>query len=158
MKLSTAVLILISGFLFLVPAKPSNAGTDSPWGDISVWNGHYPYDHIQSVSGNFFEMPQIHKTISLILTQADRRLLARYTVAGQIETIDGYDVLSLCQPHDCPAENATVILAAGEPSLWIAFYAHIGAVVSVRWYGTDDYEHLPADVLNQVLWGHEPKP
>jgi len=158
MKLSTAVLVLTSGFLLLVPAKPSLAGADSPWGDISVWNGHYPSDHIQGFSGNFFELPKIHKTMSVILSQADRRLLARYTVEDQIETIEGYDVFNLCQPHDCPAQNATVILATGEPSLWVAFYAHIGDVVSVRWYGTDDYEHLPADVLNQVLWGHEPKP
>lgn len=144
------------GALIGLPAMA--AAPAGPWGNLTAWEGHYPTDVLPGAQGGFFALPALRHTLASILTPADRHRLTNYAEASQIDPVGQYEVLSLCQPHDCPAENATIILDETAPRLWVAFYAHIGAVVSVRWYGTDDYEHLPPDVLNQVLYGHEPRP
>ncbi len=148
----TAAILALS---FLPSIAAAQAG---PWGNLSTWEGHYPTDTLPGAPGGFLALPALHQTLTAILTPSDRHRLTTYAEASQIEPVGQYEVLSLCQPHDCPAENATIILDETSPRLWVAFYAHIGAVVSVRWYGTDDYEHLPAAVLDEVLYGHEPRP
>jgi hypothetical protein len=156
-RMNLRIKAIIAAALFAMPGASSSA-SPTRWGNLTDWDGHYPTDRIRSVPGNFFTQPSLEAALRQILSPTDRRLFSRYTLASQIERTDGYDILSVCQPHDCPAENATLIFDPNGSTILVAFFSHKGDVISTRWYGTADYTHLPPAVLNEVLWAHEPKP
>jgi len=41
--------------------------------------------------------------------------------------------------------------------IWAAFYTREEGRVSTRWYGTDDYSVLPAEIRNEFSMNHSNK-
>ncbi len=149
------VALLLCGVSGLAWAAPPAAS----WSRLGSWNGHYPSDRVGPNGTMFFQDPQVARTLKALLPAAALQLVLRiYSLQDQFSTVGDYLITDVCAPHDCGAENATLVFGLKDMSTWVALFSHRGAVVSTHWYGTKDYVDLPQVVLNAVLAVHRPAP
>ena len=141
----------------LLIGAQGNAADQAKWNDLSVWKNHYPVDRLGQGKTSFFQNPRIARAIDAALPAADRELLRHaYTLGDSFSASGHYLIGDVCRPHDCGAENATVVFDLNVDNLWIAMFSHVRGTVSTGWFGTADYVDLPPSVPAAVLSVHRP--
>jgi len=137
-QIGVVAAVLVSAHT-LVANEPS-------WLPLEAWKGHYPSEHLTG-SLDFFSTDVIKGALSRILDKQDIELLGgTYEVETPIEQQGDVLIVSKCKPHDCPAENATMVVDITSRQVWVSFFERTPTRVSVRCYGTEDLDALPAAI------------
>ncbi len=145
--------------LILAIGKTGVAADRADWSSLSIWKDHTPADRVSPGKTMFLDTPRIARGLREVLPDAEWKLLRHvYTVGDTFSVTDHYLIGDVCRPHDCGAENATMVFDLKSDNFWIAMFAHVGRTVSTRWFGTADYVDLPPAVLTAVLSVHRPLP
>jgi hypothetical protein len=132
-----------------------SADEETPWGDLSGWVGKYPTDRQPSGTRSLLGVPPLHAALQALLDRNDlERLVSGYRVESQIDRVDHYLLVQICKAHDCPDNNAMVVIDEKDKRLWIGFFSRAEQGISTRWYGTDDYVVLPKEILARFQQEH----
>lgn len=149
--------LIIVGTLVLAVSGAPAAANGPDWGQLAVWNGHYPADRLGIGKLRFFEQPLVARRLSSVLPPSEWTLLRRsYQLGDTFSVIGHYLIGDMCRPHDCGAENGTMVFDLSGRDVWVAMFSHVGDTVSTRWFGTADCVDLPPAVLAAVLAVHRP--
>ncbi len=154
------VLVLLTAGAF-TPAfgGAGRAADQAGWSSLAVWKGHDPGDRLGVGRTSFLDDPRVARNIKAVLPTREWELLRRfYTLGDDFSVLDHYLIGDVCRPHDCGAENGTMVFDLKGNDLWVALFSHVGRSVSTRWFGTADYVDLPPLVLAAVLSVHRPAP
>jgi hypothetical protein len=138
---------------------PSGPADDRLCFNPSQWMGRYPAEKGANVS-RFIDLPCVHKSLRTLLPTPElRELLQSTTVDSPISVSGDYLFFTRCQPHNCAAENAMVIINTKRGDFIVGFYTRSANRSTTRWYsdGQDPLE-LPHEIRENFLRGHIPAP
>ena len=150
---------IIAAVLSFIPFL--NAQETTTISELKDWIGHYPSDEIGKPPVTFLRIPRIRDKLQHILSPADFALFTNtLAVESPIRIVDGYLVVSKCKPHDCPEENAVLLLDLKGTSMHAVFYgdnAEQDDLHRTRCYsdGTQ-LSHLTDSLLECILMMHHP--
>lgn len=125
---------------------------------LKEWEGRYSFDKDTRTGKSFFQLPEIREQLSKLLSKNDFRLLTKvYGVDFPIELYENYLVIQKCKPHDCPIENAMLVVNLENGSINVAFFRMYGSKTETRWINSNwDQYHLPEDIKALLYYGHNP--
>lgn len=111
---------------------------------LQSWAGKYPTHKTGRVARRFFQLPDIRRPLSTLLSRKDFNLLTRtYGVETPIKQIGNFLVVKVCRPHACDTDQAGFAI-----NLRTGFvYVRMQEGQTTRWFGTrDTYKELPQNV------------
>jgi hypothetical protein len=129
--------------------------------DLKKWVGHYPSELIGKDSTDFFNVPEVKESLKRILKPPDLALLTTtLTVESPIYRIDGYLAIERCCPHDCPNENAIVLVGLERYSTVVVFFKNDPSVIpekATRCYSSgQQLSGLSDSIKERILLMHAP--
>jgi hypothetical protein len=135
-----AALIIALAFI----SMGSVIGAQSSLGHLKSWAGKYPTHKTGRVKRNFFQLPEIRRPLSALLSRTDFNLLTReYGVETPIKQLGDFLAVKVCRPHACDTDQAgfAVNLRTG------FIYVRMQEGQTVRFFSTrDTYTELPQNV------------
>lgn len=111
---------------------------------LQSWAGKYPTHRTGRVVRKFFQLPEIRRPLSAIVTRKDLNLLTSvYGVETPIKQIGNFLAVKVCRPHACDTDQAGFAI-----NLRTGFvYVRMQEGQTVRWFSTrDTYRELPQSV------------
>jgi len=145
LRFLTAALVALAGCAAL-------ADEPSP---LAAWIGKHPSDKAGDGSGTLLAQPRLRDGLRKLLPPAELALLPRLDVESQVRQVGDFLVVDKCKPHDCPAQQAMIVVDLKSERLWAAFFTHTEGRVSTRWYGNvDDYNAVPQEIQTDFLKRH----
>lgn len=142
---------LATAFVALV-STTALADDTSP---LAAWVGKHPSDKPVAGQGALLAQPRLRDGLRKLLPPAERALLLKLDIESQVRQVGDFLVIDKCLPHDCPAQQAMIVVDLKSDRLWAAFFTHAEGRVSTRWYGnTDDYNAVPQDIQTDFLKRH----
>ena len=150
MRLNRLIFILVGCLVSL-----SASGGPDEWSIAKTWIGKYPSTQVLGRGVGLLAQPSIRASLRLALPKAEAGVLPLLTNESIVRDLDGYIVVNLCRPHNCPTEMATVVIDVDNKRLWVGFFAREDTRISTRWYGTvDNYSVLPTKILADFISRH----
>jgi hypothetical protein len=113
-------------------------------GHLRSWAGKYPTQKAGRVTRNFFQLPEIRRPLSALLSRSDFNLLTReYGLETPIKQLGDFLAVKVCRQHNCGSEQAGFAI-----NLRTGFvYVRMQEGETVRWFSTrDTYTELPQNV------------
>lgn len=140
----------LSAGIFLFVSLSARAGS-SGWGDLSSWKDAYPVRNEGERREAILKGTAVSAALGRMLAPVDVQKISSYTVIGKNAFVDGYLIVSQCNPHDCGSENAVVVLEQNSDNLWVRLNAVSDRAVSTRWYGNHSgFQQLPDSVRAEI--------
>jgi len=122
---------------------------------LLAWVGKHPSDKPVAGQGPLLAQPRLRDGLRKLLPPAEHALLAKLDVESQVRQSGDFLVIDKCLPHDCPAQQAMIVVDLKTERLWAAFFTHTDGHVWTRWYGNvDDYNAVPQDIQTDFLKRH----
>ena len=122
---------------------------------LLAWVGKHPSDKPVAGQGALLAQPRLRDGLRKLLPAPERALLAKLDVEAQVRQVGDFLVIDKCLPHDCPAQQAMLVVDLKSDRLWAAFFTHTDGRVSTRWYGSvDDYNAVPPEIQTDFLKRH----
>ena len=141
--------------IYLAFAGFSAAHATEAASDYSYWVGKYPSDKLATNRAGLLDQPKLKSTLKNLLPKQELQALLKYSVETPAKQLGNYLVASKCQPHNCAAETATVIIDLCSQKIWVGFFTRESNRVATRWYGSeDDYSALPEEIKKDFLIRH----
>ncbi|HUQ33653.1 MAG TPA: hypothetical protein VM095_16150, partial [Pyrinomonadaceae bacterium] len=85
----------------------SATGAQSRLSRLRSWAGKYPTQKTRRVTRNFFQIPEIRRPLSALLSRTDFNLLTReYGVETPIKQLGDFLAVKVCRPHACDTDQA----------------------------------------------------
>ena len=136
----TVVLIVLS--FLAVSAEASSL-------DLTNWVRAYP-------DQRFFNAPEIKKPLKKMLTPDQwKRLTETYSVMSQIQLIQDNLVAECCMPHDCPGENAMLVIDLKRMRFYVGFYDYHQQKTTIVWISSEgEFYDLPKAVQDEFYYEH----
>lgn len=123
--------------------------------DYSYWVDKYPSDKLAANHAGLLEQPGLKDALKKVLPKQEWRALLSYSVETPAKKVDHYLVANKCQPHNCAAETATVVIDLSSQKIWVGFFTRESQRVATRWYGSEeDYSVLPETIKQEFLTRH----
>jgi hypothetical protein len=143
--------ILLASILTL--AAPCALADESS--DLLAWVGKHPSDKLVEGHGSLFAQPRIRDGLRALLPTPEQALLTKLDIESQVRRMGNFLVIDKCLPHDCPAQQAMIIVDLASDRLWAAFFTHVDGRLSTRWYGNkEDYNTVPQEIQLDFLKRH----
>jgi hypothetical protein len=111
---------------------------------LQSWAGKYPTHKTGRVTRKFFQLPEIRRPLSALLSRKDFNLLTReYVLETPIKQIGNFLAVKVCRQHDCGTDQAGFAI-----NLRTGFiYVRMQEGETTRWFSTrDTYRELPPNV------------
>ncbi len=141
--------------LFTVAAGNAAAIGNFEWRDASLWIGKYPSATAGGNKMPLLDQPLIRAILKKTLPKEELAALGRFKVEVPVREMEGFIVVNKCLPHNCPADNATVVIDVLNQRIWVGLFSREEARVSTRWYSiADDYSVLPDSIKKDFLARH----
>lgn len=111
---------------------------------LQSWAGKYPTHRTGRVARKFFQLPEIRRPLSGLLSRKDFNLLTReYGVETPIKQLGNFLAVKVCRPHACDTDQAGFAI-----NLRTGFvYVRMQEGETTRWFSSrDTYRELPQSV------------
>lgn len=142
----------LAAALVALAASTAFADDASP---LAAWVGKHPSDKPVAGSGPLLAQPRLRDGLRKLLPSAELALLPKLDIESQVRQVGDLLVVDKCKPHDCPAQQAMIVVDLKSDRLWAAFFTHTEGHVSTRWYGNvDDYNAVPQEIQTDFLKRH----
>jgi hypothetical protein len=122
----------------------SALGAQSRLSHLRSWAGKYPTQKAGRVTRNFFQLPEIRRPLSALLSRTDFNLLTReYQLETPIKQLGEFLAVKVCRPHACDTDQAGFAI-----NLRTGFvYVRMQEGQTVRLFSTrNTYSELPQNV------------
>jgi len=139
-------------FLLLACITPTLA--QDQFESLKGWAGKYPINIDTKPRRSIYTSRKLRPMLLKLLGAKDYKRLAHgYYVMSNIELIDDYLIVKMCEQHNCPSRNSFMAVNVKEDDIHVAFYEY----GSVEWYHTrGKAKDLPHSVLYNVWWMQSP--
>ena len=111
---------------------------------LQSWAGKYPTHRTGRVVRRFFQLPEIRRPLSRLLSRKDFNLLtSAYGVETPIKQLGNFLAVKVCRPHACDTDQAGFAI-----NLRTGFvYVRMQEGQTIRWFSTrDTHRELPQNV------------
>jgi hypothetical protein len=151
----------VIGLMLLLATYSAGADSSSQVGfaNLKKWIGHYPTPNDKSRP--FFQQPEVKQILMKILPFDRLQLLTKgLEVESPIRQRNGYIQVKLCKAHDCPGENAALLLGLEKNDVIVVFYkgdptfTNDGAKSTTCYSTGAQLASLPSSVKEDLLQMH----
>lgn len=142
-------------FLILLFVLTSPAQAVDSWAGAADWTGKYPSDKLRPNGPGLLDYPPIKTALRKVVPKTELLALKTFDVETPVRRMGDYLVLSKCLPHNCPADNAMVVIDLKSERIWAGFFTREEHRISTRWYGNvEEYTVLPDEIRAQFQASH----
>jgi hypothetical protein len=135
---------LIALALLLCCMGSGVARAQSGLAHLQSWAGKYPTHRAGRITRKFFQLPEIRRPLSALLSRQDFNLLTRdYGIETPIKQLGNFLAVKVCRQHACDTDQAGFAI-----NLRTGFiYVRMQEGQTTRWFSTrDTYKELPPNV------------